>query len=124
MSASVAVLVMVKLVSSLIVTFVWAGSTGAVLSSLTTTVNELVALRFWALTASGLESVTMVVKMLVLGPWASVGVQVMMPLAEMLAFVTTPKSLLTIRVYVSGLAGMSESVAVLVTVKVVSSAMV
>src|SRR5436190_23498240 len=85
----------------------------------TTTVKELVALRL-----GEPLSVTMVVNVLVLGPWASVGVQVMMPLAEMLALVTTPAALVTDKAYARLFAGMSESVAVLVTVNVVNSLIV
>src|SRR5437016_5975937 len=84
-SASVAVLVTVRVVNSLIVRLVWAGNAGAVLISLTTTVKVLVALRFCALTAHGLKSVTTVVKVFVLEPWASVGVQRMTPLESMVA---------------------------------------
>src|SRR6266516_1994409 len=98
MSESVAVLVTVSCVNSLIVRLVWAGKTGAVLISLTTTVKELVALRFWELTAPGLKSVTTVLKVLVLGPCASVGVQLMTPTAEMLALVTGPAAEVTDKV--------------------------
>src|ERR1039457_3166612 len=81
--ALVAVLVTVSSDSSLIVTLGWPGRTGAELTSLTTTVKVLVAVS-WGLTRSnGLLLVTMVVMRLVLGPWASVGVQVITPLALM-----------------------------------------
>src|SRR5207237_10648137 len=124
MSASVAVLVTVKLVSSLIVRFVCAGSTGAVLSSFQTRVNELLALRCSALTASGLESVTTVVKVLVLGPWASVGVQEIGRAACREGVVTAAAAVVTDKVKVRVLAGMSGSVGVLVTVKLVRSLIV
>src|SRR5438874_1534063 len=93
-SGSLAVLVRVKVVSSLIV---WSAGVcrkvGALFTSLTTTVKELVAL-------SGGEplSVTVVVKVLVLGPCASVGVQVITPSAEMLALATVPSAAVTVRV--------------------------
>ena len=75
-----AVLVTVSALSSLIVRAPGAGNTGALFTSLTVTVKVLVAL-------NGGEplSVTMVVNVLVLGPCASPGVQVMTPLASMLA---------------------------------------
>src|SRR2546427_279009 len=98
MSASVAVLRSVERGVGLVGRSRWARCNCTMLSSLTTTMNELVALRFWALTASGLESVTTVVNVLVLGPWASVGVQVIMPLAEMLALVTAPATEVTDKV--------------------------
>ena len=91
-SESVAALVTASVVSSLIVWLagVWVND-GALFTSLTTTVKVLVALRF-----GEPLSVTTVVKVLVLGPWASVGVQVMTPLAEMVAWVTGPLALLTV----------------------------
>jgi hypothetical protein len=53
---------------------------GALFNSVTTTLNEFVALN------GGMPlSVTRVVKRLVPGPWLSVGVQVMIPLDEMVA---------------------------------------
>src|SRR5204863_196341 len=79
-SPSVAVLVTVSVVSSLIVRLVWPVSTGALFTSLTVTVKELVALR-----AGAPLSVTMVVNVFVLGPCASLGVQLITPLALMLA---------------------------------------
>ena len=63
------------------------GSTGGLLDSLTTTVKVLVALRDGVPLSS-----TRVVKVLVHGPCASVGVQVMIPLVEMLAFVGATSS--------------------------------
>ena len=92
MSESVAALVTVRVVSSLIVWLagVWVND-GALFTSLTMTVKVLVALRF-----GEPLSVTMMVKVLVLGPCASVGVQVMTPVAEMLALVTGPLALLTV----------------------------
>jgi hypothetical protein len=50
------------------------GNTGGLFTSLTTTVNTFVALRF-----DDPSSVTIVVNVLVLGPCASVGVQVITP---------------------------------------------
>ena len=81
-SPSDAVFVTVINTSSLTVKFVCGGSVGAVLTSFTVTVNEFVALR-----AGVPLSVTTVVKVLVLGPCASVGVQVMMPFVEIAALV-------------------------------------
>src|SRR5213596_2420349 len=69
-SPSVAVLVTVSVVSSLIVRLVWPVSSGAVFTSLTVTVKELVALR-----AGVPLSVTLVVNVFVLGTCASLGVQ-------------------------------------------------
>src|SRR5437660_12385949 len=91
-SGSVAVLVTVSVASSLIVRaagVIW--KDGALFTSLTTTVNMLVALRF-----GEPLSVTIVANVLVLGPCASVGVQVMTPVLEIFAFVTAPFALLTI----------------------------
>src|SRR5437588_242379 len=98
MSASVAVLVTVNKDSSLKIGRASCRERGEMLGALTTMVNELVGLRFWALMASGLESVTMVIKVLVLGRWVSVGVQVMMPPVEMLALVTAPATEVTDKV--------------------------
>jgi hypothetical protein len=53
----------------------------------TSTLNQFVA--------HAAPSVTRVVKVFTLGAWAAVGVQVMMPWAEMLAFVTTPAAFVT-----------------------------
>src|SRR6266851_3558552 len=77
---SLAVLVTVSVVSSLIVRLAWPGNTGALFTSLTVTVKELVALK-----AGVPLSVTMVVNVFVLGPCASPGVQLITPLALMLA---------------------------------------
>src|SRR5262249_10831034 len=64
-----------------------------------------------------------VVKTLVLGLWICAGVQVMMPLVEIMALVTvTPEA--TDTEYESTSGGASASVAVFVTVRVVSSLMV
>ena len=53
---------------------------GALFTSVIITLNEFVALR-----AGEPLSVTLVVKTFVLGPWASVGVQRMMPVASKVA---------------------------------------
>ena len=98
MFESLAVLVIVSEFSGRIVRLIWAGSVGALLTSLTTTVKELVAKNCFVLKAAALLSITTVVKVLVLGPCASVGVQVMTPAPEMLAFVTwMPAALVTNR---------------------------
>src|SRR5438445_813944 len=114
-SGSVAVLVTVKVVSSLIV---WVGGTvnvGALFTSLTMTVKLLVSL------SGGVPlSVTRTVMTLVLGPCASVGVQGSTPVTESIVIPLGPAT----RANVSVLAGISGSVAVLVTLKVVSSLMV
>jgi len=74
------VFITVSSVSSLIVRVAWTGSTGALLTSSTTTVKLLVALR------AGLPlSVTTVVMVLVVGPCASLGVQAITPLESILA---------------------------------------
>src|SRR5258705_517770 len=114
MSESVAVLVTVNNVSSAIVRLVCAESMGALFASVTTTAKLLVALN------DGVPlSLTIVVITFVPGPWASEGVQVMMPLVS----ITAPVGGLT-REYVRMLPGTSESIAVLVTVNDVSSAIV
>ena len=60
----------------------WLGSTGALFTSLAVTVKVLVAL------SGGTPlSVATVVKVFVLGPCASVGVQVITPLVEITALV-------------------------------------
>src|SRR5436190_1496675 len=94
-------------------------NTGTVFTSLTTTVKELVALK-----AGEPSSVTMVMNVFVLGPCASIGVQLITPVFDMLAFKTGPLAFLTVSEYVSAFAGMSESVAPLVTVRVVNSSMI
>src|SRR5580765_8433408 len=78
-SGSVAVLVTLNVESSFTVLSNWAGKEGGLLISLTVTVKEFVAL-------SGGEplSVTTTVTALVLGPWPSVGVQLIKPLAELI----------------------------------------
>ena len=88
--------------------------TGALLTSFTVTAKEFVALSGgWPL------SVTTVVIVLVPGPCASDGVQVITPLVSIAA----PAGGLIIW-YVSCKAGMSESPAVFVTISRVSSSMV
>src|SRR2546425_8599617 len=104
MSESVAVLVTMSVVNSEMVRSVWAGSTGALFTSVTVTIKLLVAL-----SGGKALSVTTVVMRLVLGPWASVGVQVMTPLV----LICAPEGGL-IKVYVRPLAGALVSVAVLV----------
>src|SRR6185503_12552275 len=114
MSESVAALVTVNNVNSATVRFVCAGSTGALFTSVTTTVKLFVALR------DGVPlSLTIVVIAFVLGPCVSVGVQVMIPFAS----ITAPDGGLT-KEYIRTLAGLSESIPVLVTVNDVSSATV
>src|SRR5207245_2798333 len=114
-SGSVAEMGSVKGVSTLIV---WVGGTvkvGALFTSLTMTVKLLVSL------SGGVPlSVTRTVMTLVLGPCALVGVQVSTPVAEFSVIPLGPAT----RANVSVLAGISESVAVLVTVKVASSLIV
>jgi hypothetical protein len=80
MSESEAVFVTTNGVSAVTVRLGWAGSVGALFTSVTTTLKEFVALN------GGMPlSVTRVVKTFVPGPWLSVGVQVMIPLVEMVA---------------------------------------
>src|SRR6266496_4190468 len=111
-SMSVAVLVTMSVANSLTVWLTMPGRVGALLTSLTVTVNVLVALR-----AGVPLSVTLVVNTTPeLGPWASVGVQVMIPLALMVALVGPARSW-----YVRLFAGRSMSVAVLVTMSVANS---
>ena len=75
-----AVFVTVSVVSSAMVRSVCPGSTGALFTSFTVTVKLLVALR------DGVPlSVTIVVNMALLGPWPSLGVQLITPLELMLA---------------------------------------
>src|SRR6266852_6114632 len=114
-SGSVAELVTIKVVSSLIVCVDGTVSIGALFTSLTMTVKLLVSLN------GGLPlSVTRTVMTLVLGPCASVGVQFRTPMAEssVIPLGTATKE------NVSVLAGISESVAELVTVMVVNSLIV
>src|SRR5260370_2695214 len=114
-SGSVAELVTVKVVSSLIVCVGGDVKVGALFTSLTMTVKLLVSL------SGGLPlSVTRRVMTLVLGPCASVGVQVRTPVAGLRL---TPVGAATSE-KVSVFVGMSGSVAVLVTVRLESSLMV
>src|ERR1035437_7859930 len=93
---------------------VWTGSTGGTLISLTTTSKVLIALRM------GVPlSQTKVVNVLVLGPCASVGVQLITPLPSIIA----PAGAV-MKVYANAWGGKSLSIAVFVTVRVVNSAMV
>src|SRR5262245_64948522 len=87
----------------------------AVFTSLSTTMKLLV----WLNGGEPLSLTRTVIK-LVLGPWASVGVQVNTPVVG-LRF--APAGALT-RPKVNVLAGMSESAAVLVTLNVLNSAIV
>src|SRR4051812_11451187 len=79
-SGSVAELLTVISANSLTVRLVCAGSTGGLLTSRTTTVNELVAV-----ICGKPLSVTMVVIVFVPGPCASLGVHVMMPFVSIIA---------------------------------------
>src|SRR5438034_35883 len=69
--------------------------------------------------AGGLVSVTLIVTMLVLGPWVSLGVQLISPAAETVRLLGPETS-----AKVSGLAGRSGSVAVAVRLSAVSSVIV
>src|SRR6266568_3768813 len=114
-SVSVAVFVITSVLSSLMVWSAGTVRTGALFTSLTTTVKLLVALR------AGLPlSVTLTVIVFVLGPCASVGVQLSTPLVGLTA---TPDGPLT-KAKVSVLAGRSVSAAVFVTTSVLSSLIV
>src|SRR5258708_6882492 len=115
MSASVAMAVKVSRLPSFTVLSLMGAKTGALFTSLTMMVKLLVSL-------SGRlpSSVTRTVMTLVLGPCASVGVQVRTPVTESSVI---PLGAAT-RVNVNELAGISGSVAELVTVKVVSSSIV
>src|SRR5882724_9438619 len=111
-SASLAVFVTVSVFSSVTVRSVVAVRTGAMFASVTTTVKLLVSLD------SGTPlSVTFTVIRLVLGPWASVGVQVSTPL---LGSRFTPLGADT-RLKVNVFAGRSASLAVFVIVSGPSS---
>jgi hypothetical protein len=88
-------------VEGAIVRLVCAGKTGAVLDSRTITVKVFVALM-----GGAPLSVTIIAKTLVLGPWASVGAQVTIPLADIVAFAGADCS-----EYVRICVGESESVA-------------
>src|SRR5207237_630670 len=112
-SGSVAAAVKVSRVPSLTVRLPIDDSVGDKFTSLTTRVTDWVAL------IGGVPlSVTITRNELVLGPWASVGVQVKTPLGElMLAPTGAPGSRLNARILV----GISESVAVAVKVRAVCS---
>src|SRR6266545_2502381 len=88
---------------------------GTLFASVTTTVKLLVSLD-----GGAPLSVTRIVIKFVLGPWASVGVQVSTPLLE---FRFTPAGADT-RLKVRVFAGRSASLAVFVTVSVLTSPMV
>src|SRR5204863_155137 len=111
-SASVAEFVSVSVLSSVTVCSVGTVSTGALFISVTTTLKLLVSLD-----GGTPLSVTRTVIKLVLGPWASVGVQVSTPL---LGSRSTPVGADT-KPKVNVLAGRSASIAVFVTVSVLSS---
>src|SRR6266581_3049900 len=115
MSASVAMAVKVSRLPSVTGLSVMGAKTGALFTSLTMTVKLLVSL------SGGMPlSVTRTVMTLVLGPCASVGVQVSTPVAGLRL---TPVGAVTSE-KVSVFVGMSGSVAVLVTLKVVNSLIV
>ena len=111
-SESLAVLVTLKVAPSFIVRFVCPGNAGATFTSLTIIVKVFVAL-------NGGEplSVTDTVRVFVLGPCASVGVQVKTPLAELIAALVGAETRLKASVCV----GASASVATLVSVITVNS---
>jgi len=114
MSESLPVFVTTNVASAVIVRLIWTGSDGAVFTSVTTTLKLLVALN------GGVPlSTTRVVIVLVFGPCASVGVQVITPELEIVAPAGAAN-----KVYVNVFGGESLSVAVFVTVKVVISATV
>src|SRR2546425_8842499 len=114
-SASLAEFVTLRVLSSATVWSVGTVSTGALFASVTTTVKLLVSLD-----GGAPLSVTRTVIKLVLGPWASLGVQLTTPL---LASRFTPAGADT-RLKVNVLAGRSASLAEFVTVSVFSSATV
>src|SRR5262249_1267150 len=97
-----------------VIVTLWIIKGGGGITGSTRTRNELVALK-----GGEPSSTTRVVIVLVLGLWVSFGTQVIMPFASIAA----PLGALS-RLYVSVFAGMSGSVAVLVTVRVVSLVMV
>src|SRR5437773_6021528 len=105
-SPSVVELVTVSGLRAAAVRSLRADSTGALFASVTTTVKLLVSLE-----GGAPLSVTFTVIRLVLGPWASVGVQVSTPV---LGFTFTPAGPDT-RLKVNVFAGRSVSLAVLVT---------
>src|SRR5260370_29136420 len=115
MSGSVAVAVTLRGVSSFIVLLVGGVNVGALFTSLTMMVKLLVSL------SGGMPlSVTRTVMTFVLGPCASVGVQVKTPVAGL--SVALPGAYTSENVSIS--VAMSGSVAVLVTVRVASSLIV
>src|SRR5881394_1487746 len=114
-SASVAALVSTKVLSSSILWLVGTFNTGALLTSPTMTVKLLVALR-----AGTPLSVTFTVIRLVLGPCASVGVQVNTPVLVSMVIPAGEDTRLNADV----LAGMSLSAAELVTTNEVNSLIV
>src|SRR5438477_484523 len=111
-SASVAVAFTLSDVCSLIVWSAGTVNTGARFTSLTITWNVLVTLR-----AGTPLSVTLTLTAFVLGPCASVGVQLIAPLAGLMVM---PAGALT-KAKVKVLAGRSASVALALTFSVVSS---
>src|SRR5437773_3901920 len=111
-SPSVVELVTVSGLRAAAVRSLRADSTGALFASVTTTVKLLVSLDLGTPL-----SVTFTVIRLVLGPWASVGVQLSTPL---LGSRFTPLGADT-KLKVNALAGRSASLAVFVTVSVLSS---
>src|SRR6267142_6244133 len=114
MSESAAVLTTVKGVWAAMVRLACAGKTGALLTSLTVTVNVFVSLK-----AGEPLSTTRTVNVFVLGPCASVGVHVITPDEDMAAPVGAERNE-KVRV----LAGKSTSVAVSATVSSVNSEIV
>src|SRR5947209_2813808 len=94
---------------------VWCGKTGGLFNSLTTTVKEFVAPK------GGCPlSITITVMVLVLGPWASVGVQLIKPVLGLIVIPAGGERRLKAKV----LAGRSGSVAEADTDSVVSSSIV
>src|ERR1700685_2948531 len=84
MSASLAVLVTVSKLNSLTTLVPTAGSTGATLTSFTTTTKLLLASSTGLTASYGSLLLTTVVTTLVPGLWLCAGVQVIMPLVLML----------------------------------------
>src|SRR6267142_3096604 len=80
MSESVAVLVTTSVVSAVIERLACSGKIGALFTSLTVTTKLFVSLN-----GGTPLSVTTVVNVFALGPWASVGVQLMIPLPLIVA---------------------------------------
>src|SRR6185369_12100377 len=113
-SESVAVALTFNVICSGMVCVAGSVSSGAVFTSVTMTWNELVVL------LEGVPlSATRTVTVLVLGPWASVGVQAIAPAAETVRPAGPDTNA---KVSVSG--GVSESVAVALTLNAVCSAIV